>query len=221
MRPLTMSSTLACLVLVIALLGACNRDYAPLNPQVSTFAPPVPRWPILFDDFEQGALTYPYTYSSAPDPISMAVAVGGAHGGLQSLLCQFSTSASGFAGGGGGTNYPDPGRSGVDVTGLTKIELWVKTDRNISFGISIKEGNAAGNSPLNEEWVSPNQSLTASAAWQQVTFNWLVGPGNFTLKTPSGNASFDPGNISNVNIAFGSGIPAANVYIDDIRFRND
>lgn len=176
-------------------------------------ATPGAGWPVKYEDLEAVAGTTFYDGAAAGASIVSSVSAAASHGGAKSALFSVNTAAAGaglgWAYAGFGTNYAT-----VNAIGATRLQFWVKTDQAISFKASIKEGTAP-----KEEWVSANQSLPASAAWQLVDLPLASG---WTLKAPvaGGNSAMDLDNLEYFNLTFGADIPAAQVYVDDVQFGN-
>jgi hypothetical protein len=172
-------------------------------------------WPRKYEDFEGAKLLWPYTYDDKTSTIKMTVSEDVAKSGKKSLCFEVNTKGTGEWGAGGGCAPSISGaKGGIDVTGATKLTFWIKTEKKISLGVAIKEGNAPGRSELNEEWKWGVQEIEGKADWQQVKLDIDKA----TIKKITGNGKLDMGNISNVDFFFSLGIEPTKVYVDDIAF---
>lgn len=217
MRTMSGRRALALALVLALMVSACSKDYSPLNPQVSSFAPAPPRWPVLFEDFERGAPPNVYFYPDPVDPMvgsaTYATEVGGAYQGFQSQKFGFSSASAGYAGAGFGTNYPSSGQAGVDASGAVRFSVWVKADQAVSLKLIFKEGNVSGSSPLNEEWRA-TLSVPGSGSWvnQSVTIASMV------RSKGSGDNVFNLNNLVNLDVSVGSNVAPVNVNLDLIQF---
>lgn len=196
----------------LVLVAGCGKDYAPLNSQVSSFAPTPTPVPLAYEDGEKGSMLYPYSYQDGVSTISMAVTGADYYSGTNCLHFLINSAGGSWgAGGGFSTNYPNGATYGQNELGKVKVTFWIKTNANQKLTITIKEG--AG---TKEEWKCPAKNIAASASWQY--FEILLS--TFTLAKYPGNSILELDDIINLDMYFAQlGVVNNNIYVDDIVFK--
>lgn len=216
-----------------------TNTFTNTNTPTATNTPP-PGSTVKFEDFETGALVGNYTYddtgacSPAPCGTSSIGLVQGTTAFAGTGSAQYNVTTAGSskygAGGGMGSNYasPSPGDP-VDATGAVKVQFYIKSDKNINFVVSIKEGNVATADPTNENWSSPAQNVPGDNAWHLVEIALSAFTENIynpdCTGAPggcagSGNNTMDKNVLKAFDIQFNvlAATSAATVYLDDVYF---
>jgi len=172
--------------------------------------------PVMFEDFEKGALTGGYSYANTQGGASVTYATGAenAHKGSYCAKATFDsgTDSDWGCGFGSGTSY---GQGYIDAADRSAISMWVKAPEGVTFYVFVNEAGANGAD--GEFWNSPDQ--TGSGQWMEYIIPFDALFRNIYSGNQAGNLEFDSEGIGTVGGQIGGAQGTGVLLIDDIWFK--
>ncbi len=172
--------------------------------------------PVLYEDFEGGALEGSYAYANTEGGASAQYMISAAgedkaHNGQYCAKAVYDTGSNSDWGCGFGSNTTK-GPGFLDATDRTKISLWVNAKEGISFYIFINESGLNGGD--GEFYNSPAQ--TGAGKWQEVEIPFDEFFRNIYSGNQAGNLEFDEHAIGVIGGQIGGNQGRGKLLIDDI-----
>jgi len=172
--------------------------------------------PVLFDDFETGAIIGGYGFANTAGAASVKYVISDQdpHGGKYCGHAIYDTGTNsdwgcGFA---GSTPY---GGGYIDASGRSSIDFWVKCPEGLGFIVMLAEASANGAD--GEHWRSPGQ--TGTGKWTEYTIDFEDFAKDIYSGNQNGNNILDTAGLATVGFQLDGASGKGDFFVDDIWFK--
>ena len=205
----------------IFLLMSCAGVISFKNPKLTggKIEQPTPvakKPPILFDDFETGALIGGFGFANTAGGASVKYLISdqNPHGGKYCARAIYDTGTNSDWGCGFAVSTPyGPGY--IDASGRTSVSVWVNCPEGLGFIMMISEASANGAD--GEHWRSASQ--TGTGKWSEYVIDFQDFAKDIYSGNQNGNNILDLSAIATVGFQIDGANGKGDFYVDDIWFK--